>query len=143
MPSLEATFDRACAERTIPGAVVCATNASGTFTYASAFGTDPSAGPLTPDTVFLLASCTKLLTSIAALQCVERGLVSLDVDTATHLPELAALQILDGFDAAGAPKTVPRQGAITLRSVRWRAEPCGLRRHLWQDGSDELVLTCV
>lgn len=34
--------------------------------------------PITPDTAVFLASCTKLLTSISALQLVERGLIALD-----------------------------------------------------------------
>jgi CubicO group peptidase (beta-lactamase class C family) len=37
---------------------------------------------------FILASCTKLMTSIAALQCVERGQVGLDDDLGEVVPEL-------------------------------------------------------
>jgi len=114
---MEAGFDDACASDAIPGAVLCATNASGSFSYARGFGVDPNTGPLHPDSILLLASCTKLLTSIAALQCVERGLIGLDDDTAGLLPELAALPVLASFDAHGQPRTVPRQRAITLRCV--------------------------
>jgi len=32
------------------------------------------------DTLLSTASCTKLMTSIAAMQCVERGQASLDMD---------------------------------------------------------------
>lgn len=65
--------------------------------------------------MFLIASCTKLMTSISALQCVEKGLVQLDDDVAKHLPELAELDILTGFDSEGKPKTVKRKNPITLR----------------------------
>lgn len=39
---------------------------------------DPSALTISPSNTFRLASCTKLVTSIAALQCVSRGILSLD-----------------------------------------------------------------
>jgi len=55
------------------------------------------------------------MTSISALQCVEKGLVQLDDDVAKHLPELAELDILTGFDSEGKPKTVKRKNPITLR----------------------------
>ena len=63
-----------------------------------------------------IASCTKLMTSIAAMQCVERGLVTLDTDVAEILPELADQGILTGFDeASGEPILNKRQNTITLR----------------------------
>ena len=68
------------------------------------------------DTIMLIASCTKLMTSIAALQCVERGLVTLDTDVAEILPELAAQGVLTGFDeATGEPIINKRQNTMTLQ----------------------------
>ena len=67
------------------------------------------------DTTMFTASCTKLLTTIAALQCVERGLVTLDEDTAAQLPELARQKILTGFEEDGEPVLVERKNPITLR----------------------------
>ena len=68
------------------------------------------------DTIMRIASCTKLMTSIAAMQCVERGLVTLDTDVAEILPELAAQGILTGFDeATGEPIINERQNMINLR----------------------------
>ena len=72
---------------------------------------------VTPDTVFWIASCTKAITSVAALQLVERGLVDLDAPVGTHLPVLAAPRVLTGFDAAGAPVTRPATKPITLRRL--------------------------
>ena len=63
-----------------------------------------------------IASCTKLMTSIAAMQCIERNLVTLDTDVAEILPELAAQGILVGFDeATGEPVINKRQNVISLR----------------------------
>jgi methyl acetate hydrolase len=55
------------------------------------------------------------MTSIAAMQCVERGLIGLDDDVAELLPEVGQMGILTGFDAAGKPMLKKRQKAITLR----------------------------
>ena len=56
------------------------------------------------------------MTSIAAMQCVERGLVTLDTDVEEILPELAAQGILTGFDdATSEPIIHKRQNAMTLR----------------------------
>ena len=68
------------------------------------------------DNVMLIASCTKLMTSIAAMQCIERGLATLDTDVAEVLPELAAQGILTAFDEdTGEPIIEKRRNAITFR----------------------------
>lgn len=55
------------------------------------------------------------MTSIAALQIVEKGLFGLDDDVASQLPELAEQPILKGFDDDDKPILVERKKAITLR----------------------------
>jgi CubicO group peptidase (beta-lactamase class C family) len=47
---------------------------------------------------FFLASCTKLLTTISALQCVERGQIGLDDDVSTVLTELKNIDVITGFE---------------------------------------------
>lgn len=65
---------------------------------------------------FFLASATKILTSIAALQCVERGQLSLDEDVTRILPELKDIGVLTGFDnGSGAPLLQRATKNITLR----------------------------
>jgi CubicO group peptidase (beta-lactamase class C family) len=65
-----------------------------------------------------LASCTKFMTTIAAMQCVERGLLSLDGDVTDILPELKGRQILKGFEeGTQKPILVPNTKKITLRSA--------------------------
>lgn len=90
----------------------------GSFHYARAFGVRSldTKEPLEMDNILFIASCTKLLTSIAAMQCVERGLLTLDTDVAEILPELAAQGILTGFDeVTGEPIINKRRNQITLR----------------------------
>jgi CubicO group peptidase (beta-lactamase class C family) len=64
---------------------------TGGFYYAKAFGvrlkeSDP-VEPLQLDATFFYASSTKLLTSIAALQCVQAGQFTLDQDITRLMPE--------------------------------------------------------
>jgi CubicO group peptidase (beta-lactamase class C family) len=66
-----------------------------------------------------LASCTKLATTVAALQCVERGLFSLDstADIARLLPEWSNPQILAFEEDNITPRLVPAKEKITLRRL--------------------------
>lgn len=133
---MEQVFEEACKEHIIPGAVLLAANGSGTlyqslerrltsylilgtFKYENVFGSrslkDISAkNPLKKDDIMWTASCTKLMTSIAALQLVERGSLSLDEDVASILPELTNLDILTGFED-DRPQLTKASDKITLR----------------------------
>ncbi|KZP27322.1 beta-lactamase/transpeptidase-like protein [Athelia psychrophila] len=152
--TLDETFRTATENKIIPGAVLVAINKSGTLNYAKAFGktgVSPDATPLTLDSTFWFASCSKLLTTIAALQCVERGLFSLDSpdDIARLLPEITAPEILS-FETTGTPVTAPAKNRITLRQLlthtsgmayefmdprlaAWRQTPAGSRARAHDD----------
>jgi CubicO group peptidase (beta-lactamase class C family) len=67
------------------------------------------------DAVFLLASQTKLLATISALQMVEKGLFGLDDDVASQLSELVEQPICKGFDDKDEPILEKRKNPITLR----------------------------
>ena len=102
----------------LPGLVAAARLPSGEVVEA-AVGTrgagDPA--PMTSDTLFWMASCTKALTSVAALQLVEDGLVGLDDPVGRWLPRLAAPKVLKGFDADEKPILEPAVEPITLRRL--------------------------
>ena len=87
--------------------------------YSRAFGVTEAGGstPVREDTIFQIASMTKAVVSAAALQMVERGQLSLDADVGDLLPELAAPQVIAGFDADGAVQLRPAARAITLRHL--------------------------
>ncbi|KAJ9637488.1 hypothetical protein H2204_004912 [Knufia peltigerae] len=76
-----------------------------------------SSGDVDVDSVMFFASQGKLFTVVAAMQAVERGLIGLDDDVAEHLPELAALPVLDSQDENGEWKTSPRKAKISLRHL--------------------------
>lgn len=102
----------------IPACVAMAATAN-KITYTGAFGTrDATSGvAVTPESIFMIASMTKPVTSVAAMQLVEKGKLKLDEPASTYLPELGSLQVLHGFDAAGNPILKPATRPVTLRTL--------------------------
>jgi methyl acetate hydrolase len=102
----------------VPGVVAMAAT-RGEVVYEGAFGRRalPDGSPMTTDTVFWIASITKAITSMAAMQLVEQGKLTLDVPIADVLPELSAPQVLTGFSPSGEPQVRPAKGSITLRHL--------------------------
>lgn len=109
---------RAIADANLPGVVAVITDRDGPR-YSRAFGhaNALTRTPMRVDTVCQLASMTKALTSLAALQLVDAGKLSLDAPLAGILPDLAALPVLDGFAADGSARLRPPRRAVTLRHL--------------------------
>ncbi len=106
------------AQRKIPAVVSMAANERGIL-YAGAFGTRDSSGlPVNADSIFSIASMTKPITTVAALQLVEQGKVKLDEPVSRHLPQLDKLEVLEGFDAeTGKPRLRPARTPVTLKHL--------------------------
>jgi methyl acetate hydrolase len=104
--------------REIPGVVAMAANEQ-SVVYQGAFGVRSMAtsAPMSSDTIFRIASMVKLLTSVAALQLVERGKLKLDEPAGAIDPTLASPQILSGFDAKGIPQLRTARKPLTLRNL--------------------------
>ncbi len=117
----------------VPGVVAMAATADGVV-YEGAFGRRvlPGGAAMTTDSVFWIASMTKAITSTAAMQLVEQGRLSLDGPIADVLPELAAAQVLEGFDAAGEPLLRPAARPITLRHLL--THTAGFVYDIWNPG---------
>ena len=73
--------------------------------------------PMTADTVVWIASMTKALTAAGVMQLVEQGKLDLDAPAAKVVPDIATIEVLEGFDAAGQPRTRPPKRPITLRHL--------------------------
>jgi CubicO group peptidase (beta-lactamase class C family) len=114
----------------VAGVVALAGNSEGEL-YAGAFGTRGAGqgAAMTTDSVFWIASMTKAITTAAAMQMVEQGKLTLDGPAGDILPELAAPQVLTGFDDSGAPKLRPAKGMITLR--RLLTHTAGFTYDIW------------
>jgi CubicO group peptidase (beta-lactamase class C family) len=115
---IDAALQARVAAQEIPGVVAMAANEASVI-YQGAFGfrNMATATVMSTDTVFRIASMVKLLTSVAALQLVERGKLKLDEPAGTIDPTLAAPQVLVGFDAKGVPQLRPAQKPLTLRNL--------------------------
>jgi CubicO group peptidase (beta-lactamase class C family) len=128
LAGLGKTFSKAVEEGVFPGAVIAATNRDGSFYHSEAFGRrgcDSTEKPLTTKSVMAIASMTKLMTTIAALQLVERQLVDLDQDVSSLVPTLAAQEILESWDKKGRPITRKRETTITLRHLLTHSSGAG------------------
>src|SRR4249919_2509874 len=114
----------------IPGVVAIAANSKEAI-YQGAFGKRDLSkdDAMTPDSVFWIASMTKAITTAAAMQLIEQGKLSLDAPIGKVLPDLAAPQVLEGFDAKGEPKLRPAKGAITLRHLM--THTAGFADNMW------------
>lgn len=73
--------------------------------------------PMTPDTLFWIASCTKAITATASLLLVDEGLIGLDDPVAAALPALGNPSLLDGFAEDGRPRLKPATRPVTLRRL--------------------------
>jgi methyl acetate hydrolase len=106
------------AQRKLPAAVGMVADEH-SILYSGAFGTRDSSGvPVAADSIFQIASMTKAITTVAALQLVEQGRVKLDEPVSKHLPQLAKLEVLDGFDPeSGQPKMRPARTPVTLKHL--------------------------
>src|SRR5580692_5238629 len=104
--------------REIPGVVAIAAN-SKDVVYQGAYGKRDLSkdNAMTADSVFWIASMTKAITAAAGMQLVEQGKLSLDAPIGKVLPDLAAPQVFEGFDARGEPKLRPAKSPITLRHL--------------------------
>jgi CubicO group peptidase (beta-lactamase class C family) len=95
-----AAVEREIAANRIPGAVVAIAR-HGKLVYHEAFGArDPATRDAMPrDAVFSIASMTKVMTSIAALQLLEEGRIGLADPVSGYLPELSQPMVADPSSA--------------------------------------------
>ena len=105
-------MDEAIKNSDLPAVVALAINKKGqklTYTYGKAVWTEDQ--NVTTNHIFRIFSMTKVVTSIAAMQLVEKGLIGLDDDLSSLMPEMVAIPILsDG-------KLSPAKNLITLRHL--------------------------
>lgn len=115
---IDAALSRAATDYPTPG-FVAGVIKDGRTVYRRAFGPAGvgDAPPIAADAVFRIASMTKAVTAVAAMQLVEQRRVDLDAPLGAVIPLLAERQVLEGFDAAGRPRLRPAKAAVTLRNL--------------------------
>ncbi|KAJ9269953.1 hypothetical protein DTO212C5_3923 [Paecilomyces variotii] len=104
----------------IPGLVYCVVNKDGEIIFSHASGKTGlgNKAPMTLDTTFWIASCTKLITSIAVMQLVEQGKISLDDSSQIEslAPELRDVRVLERAPD-GDFRLVEKDRTITMRML--------------------------
>ena len=96
----------------LPGVVAMAASQAGeeiSFTFGRAIWDEE--GSVSPNHIYQLHSMTKLITSVAALQLVERGQLGLDEDLSALMPEMAQIPILENGELRKG------ENPITLRHL--------------------------
>ena len=105
-------MDEAIKNSDLPAVVALAVNKNGqmvNYTFGKAVWTEDQ--NVTTNHIFRIFSMTKVVTSIAAMQLVEKGLIKLDDDLSSLMPEMVAIPILsDG-------KLSPAKNPSTLRHL--------------------------
>jgi len=117
-PQIDQVLRRKAEAQEIPGVVAMAASGQEVI-YQGAFGKRDLSkdAAMTLDSVFWIASMTKAITTAAAMQLVEQGRLGLEDPIGKLLPDLAAPQVLEGFDADGEPQLRPARNPITLRHL--------------------------
>ena len=115
--AISAIVDQAVAgDHAIPGTTVVLVDKDGAELLVKSAGKRGCATtePMTPDTIFWIASCTKMLTGLSCMQLVESGTLALDdsEQVETLCPELRNLQVL-----TPSGELVPKKNGITLRML--------------------------
>ena len=126
---IDATLLGAVERKEIPGVVAMAADRSRVI-YQGAFGMADiaAARPLRLDALFRIASMTKPVTAVAAMQLVERGRVALDDPAQKYFPDFANQSVLESFDAAtGAYKLRPATKPVTVRHLFTHTSGLGYR----------------
>jgi methyl acetate hydrolase len=117
--ALDQQLSAAVARGDVPGVVALAATRDRVF-YQGAFGKADVARqrPMTVDAIFRIASMTKAVTSVAAMQLYEEGRFALDDPAGTYMPQLADPMVFESFDGTtGAYKLRPAANKITIRHL--------------------------
>lgn len=118
MPKAAAVLDQTIATGKLNFAVAAVGNAGGqTWSHAAGYQDAEKTKAASPDNIIQIASMTKLVTTIAALQLVEQGKLDLDTPISAYAPELNELQVLTGFAADDTPIFEKANRAPTAREL--------------------------
>jgi len=107
---IQKTLNESVGRGAVHGVVAAAATDKGTIF-------EGAAGGLKINSVIWIASMTKAITGVAAMQLVERGKLSLDAPASDVLPEIAKKQVLVGIAADGTVRTRAPTRPITLRHL--------------------------
>jgi methyl acetate hydrolase len=114
---IDGLLEQAVDKGAVPGVVAVAGDRDGGI-YEGAVGLLSVDGEdaVRLDTMFGIASMTKAITSVAALQLIEQGALELEQPVADTLPAFDELSVLEGFDG-DTPRLRPPARQATIRNL--------------------------
>ena len=105
--------------------------------YRHMMGSGCAGEPMRGDEMFRLYSCTKLFTTCAVMQLVERGVLQLDDPVAKWLPAYGHLTVKDGDGARPAQRTMTLRHLLSMQSgLDYEMETPPLRAVMEQAGEN-------
>jgi methyl acetate hydrolase len=116
--SIDAVLQQAVDGGAVPNVVGAAADDEGVI-YTGAVGPRAVGGnePVNADSVFRIASMTKMVCTVAALQQRDRGNLHFDAPVDTYCPDFAAVQVLDGFDDDDKPSMRAPASRATVKQL--------------------------
>ena len=118
MTNAAAVLEHTINAGTLNFAVAAVGNAGGqTWSHAAGYQDAEKTKPASPNNIIQIASMTKLVTTIAALQLMEQGKLDLDTPISAYASELNELQVLTGFEADDTPIFEKANRAPTAREL--------------------------
>ena len=118
MAKAAAVLDQTIATGKLNFAVAAVGNAGGQmWSHAAGYQDSEKTKVASPSNIIQIASMTKLVTTIAALQLMEQDKLDLDTPISTYAPELNDLQVLKGFEADDTPIFKKANRAPTAREL--------------------------
>jgi CubicO group peptidase (beta-lactamase class C family) len=129
VPSIDALLQKAVDGGAVPNIVGVAADGEGVV-YEGAAGPLAFDGhePVGVDSIFRIASMTKMVCTVAALQQRDRGKLDFDAPVDAYCPEFADIQVLDGFDGDKPRMRSPASRATVKQLVTHTA---GLTYGFW------------
>lgn len=135
---IDEVLKQAVGESGIPGVVAFAADQTGII-YEGAYGKRSldSEVEMTTDSVFWIASMTKAITSVAAMQLVEQGKLHLDQPINRILPQLNEIQVMEGVNNDGQPILRQPKREITLRDLL--THTAGFTYHFFNENTGKYI----
>jgi CubicO group peptidase (beta-lactamase class C family) len=117
LSNIDSFFDREIKANRVPGAVIAIAR-EGKLVHFKAYGfQDKALGiPMQTNTIFALASITKIMTSVAALKLNQEGRLPLKSTLATYYPAFAQMPV-GVAQADGSLKLVPQNRPIFIQDL--------------------------
>ena len=117
--NLTAVLNEFVDSRAVPGVLAVVTDVDRlVYTGACGFAQRRAGIAIAPDTIFRIASMTKVITSVAVLMLADEGKVELDAPLSRYVPGYRQPPVLRFFDhSSGQYETRPAREEVTVRRL--------------------------